>query len=124
MTDTAASTSPPEVRDRRRVPRWALVGVAVALVPIIVIGGVWTWHKKPWLMDDFRAGFAVGSDIEAREMGKRDDPCGDAVAARYGGEGSFALAGSDELTAFMFGCVRGLNGLSNDWWNVSGYLTA
>ena len=98
--------------------------MALVLVPVVVVGSAWTWHKKPWLMDDFRAGFAVGADMEARDVGKRDDPCGEAMASRYGGEPFYAYNTPEDQSAFFLGCTRGLFGASNDWWNVSGYLTA
>jgi hypothetical protein len=124
VTEIAEHSSPSDERRRRRVPRWVLITVAIVLLPVLAFGGVWVSYKKPWLMDDFRAGFTVGEDLQARDVGKRDDPCGEAMASRYGGEASYTYDTSEDQAAFYWGCWRGLSGVSNDWWNVSGYLTA
>lgn len=124
MTEIADHSSHADETRKRRVPRWVLITAAIVLLPVLAFGGVWVSYKKPWLMDDFRAGFSVGEDLKARDVGTKDDPCGEAMASRYGGEASYTYDTPEDQSAFFLGCTRGLFGARNDWWNVSGYLTA
>ena len=58
-------------------------------------------------------------------MGNQGDPCGEAMAANYGGEARYVQFDTPEdASAFYWGCWHGSQGLGSDWWNVSGYLTA
>ena len=89
---------------------------------VLTVCAFWINYKKPWLMDDFRAGYAFGADSDAQQS---DDPCGDAMAAAYDWEPRYdQFITPDDASAFYIGCYRGLHDASNDWWNVSGYLTA
>jgi hypothetical protein len=75
-------------------------------------------------MDDFRAGYAYGAntDLDAK---RSDDTCGDAMAEIYDVGPRFdQFITPEDASAFYLGCNRGWHGASNDWWNVSGYLTA
>jgi hypothetical protein len=99
--------------------------VVCCLVPVLAISSVWVVQKKPWVMDDFRAGHDVVNQGTLRDQGRRGDPCAEAMAATYGEEPSYRQYDTPEdASAFYLGCYGALNGGSNDWWNVSGYLTA
>ncbi len=123
MMHAVESPSGLEPKGKARIPRWVVVLMLALLVPVLAFGAAWVNYKKPWLMDDFRAGYAAGKEGDL--PGDAKDPCGDEMANRYGGAESYAQYDTPEdQSAFYIGCSRGLNGLSNDWWNVSGYLTA
>ena len=95
----------------------------LCLLPVLAFGAIWVNYKEPWLMDDFRAGYAAGKEGDLPSTGQ--DRCGQEMAKRYGGEPSYhQFVTPEDQSAFYLGCSRGLHGGTNDWWNVSGYLTA
>ena len=75
-----------EATGKRRVPRSVVFLTLCLLLPVLAFGAIWVNYKKPWLMDDFRAGYTAGVDGELPSPGK--DPCGQEMANRYGGEPS------------------------------------
>ncbi len=110
----------------RRIPAWAWPVVVCLLLPAFALGGYWVNYKKPWLMDDYRAGYAAATrDADLRPVGNQEDPCAEAMAATYGGEARYVQYDTPEdQSAFYLGCWHGFHGVNSDWWNVSGYLTA
>ena len=124
MTESAESISIGSAQ-HRRVRRTVAIVVVCSLVPAVVISSVWAVQKKPWLMDDFRAGHDVVEEGNLPDLGNGSDRCAEAMATRYGEEPSYRQYDTPEdASAFYLGCYRALHGGSNDWWNVAGYLTA
>lgn len=96
-------------------------------VPAIVVGAVWVNYKKPWLMDDYRSGYAQGGALLDVIVGPDDasEQCAELMAQRYEGPPDYDQYVTPEpASAFWWGCFVAANGGENDWWNVSGYLTA
>ena len=119
-------TAPPAPSRVRRRPAVLLVVVCL-LVPVIGFGAVWVGHKKPWLMDDFRAGYDAGSQKYGVVDGPNrvGDVCARLMGSAYGTAPRYVQYDTSEpASAYWWGCIRGLSGGSDDWWNVSGYLTA
>ncbi len=124
MTESAESITVGSAQ-HRRVRRRVAVVVVCCLVPVLAICSAWVVQKQPWLMDDFRAGYDVVEEGNLADLGRGSDPCAEEMASRYEAESSFRRYDTPEdASAFYLGCYRALNGGSNDWWNVSGYLTA
>jgi len=124
VTHVAEPKTPWDEQRSRRIPGWVWLVVSCLLLPVLALGGYWINYKKPWLMDDFRAGYAYGADTEL-DAKRPDDPCGDAMAEIYDLEPGYdQFITPEDASAFYLGCNRGWHGASNDWWNVSGYLTA
>jgi hypothetical protein len=104
----------------RRVITLLTLGV---LISVLALGGLWASFKKPWLMDDFRSGYTAGKEGDLPDKGH--EGCAKAMADLYDTEPSYVQWDTpEEPSAFYLGCERGLAGLTNDWWNASGYLTA
>jgi hypothetical protein len=100
-----------------------LLLTAAVLLGIATIGGVWASYKKPWVMDDFNAGYMAAHEGNLDKMNKRG--CALTMAEKYDVEPSYVQYDTpDDAAAFYLGCVRSLAGLSDDWWNASGYLDA
>lgn len=112
---------------RKRRSVWLWVAVVCLLVPVVGFGVLWVGYKKPWLMDDYRAGYDAG----LQKYGVVDDPnraanvCARLMGSAYGIAPRYVQYDTSEpASAYWWGCIRGLSGGSGDWWNVSGYLTA
>lgn len=124
VTDVIEPTTQSNGQRTRRIPVWALLVLMCLLFPVLAVGGYWINYKKPWLIDDFRTGYAVGVDADNLNLGEKADPCALAMATKYGGEPSYdQYITPEDQSAFYIGCYRGFHGVVNDWWNVSGYLT-
>jgi hypothetical protein len=71
------------------LPRWAVTAVALSALVMSALGaGLWLnhhqWvkHHRPWLYDEYRAGYAAGLQVpDALELD--DSPCEDATDAAY-----------------------------------------
>lgn len=101
--------------------------VVCLLAPVMVFGARWAAYKKPWLMDDFRSGYAEGTRVLGLITDREDvaQRCGELMAREYGGPPEYVQYDTPEpASAFWWGCNVAVSGSSNDWWNVSGYLTA
>ena len=125
---TQTDVAPPPSAPTRRRSLWIGVVVAsVVVVPALVFAAVWISYKKPWLMDDYRSGYSVGAGMSAvaGSPEKVSEKCAELMAERYGGPPKYdQYITSEPASAFWWGCVSGTGGGENDWWNVSGYLTA
>lgn len=128
MTHVTVVTAATHGYDKKRHSR-ALVWVLVVcmVTPALVVGATWVSYKKPWLMDDYRAGYAAGT----REIGEVADPneaanrCAELMGSRYGSAPKYVQYDTSEpASAFWWGCNSAVSGGENEWWNVSGYLTA
>jgi hypothetical protein len=104
--------------------RRAIVVVTAAfLLGILAIGGIWASYKKPWVMDDYRAGYLTAHEGHLEK--RNGHGCALTMAEKYDVEPSYVQYDTpDDASAFYLGCVRGLAQLPNDWWNASGYLNA
>ena len=105
---------------------WLRVAVTCLLVAVVGIGVVFASYKKPWLMDDYRAGYAEG--VRLADEQDTDDVtglCEDSMAAAYGVPPEYdQFITPEPPSAFFLGCYHAVGGVQSDWWNVSGYLTA
>jgi hypothetical protein len=101
--------------------------VLALLIPAIAFGAVWGWYKKPWLMDDYRSGYAAGTQVSGQtaDANDSDQRCAELMGSKYGIAPKYQQYVTPEpASAFWWGCIHGAGGADNDWWNVSGYLTA
>ena len=98
---------------------WVLVVGSLAFV-LVAAAVAWGYSAKVWLMDDFRDGYSVGTDVgEARRSANaQQNLCDDAIQERYGTDAT----DTDSARVFWSGCARGAAGAENDWWFAADYL--
>ena len=104
---------------------WGLA--TCVLAPLLVFGAAWVGYKKPWLMNDYRAGYAAGeADLGVvKGPDASADVCSELMGSAYAIEPRYVQYDTPEpASAYWWGCTRALYGGPSDWWNVSGYLTA
>jgi hypothetical protein len=103
-------------RGGTRLPRWAVTGVALYALAMSALGSglwlhhhVWVKHHRPWLYDEYRAGYAAGLQI-ANTPGHT---CADAVGLAYprtisiiGGRRTMYTQ-DDDVSVFFGGCRDG-----------------
>lgn len=95
--------------------------MAVA-VPALVLAATGTGvavarHVRVDLFDDYRAGYAKGHALIGRDWQSGCDAADRAAyPTQYRGPGPTGYPGTDEVVAFMGGCVDAALGQANDPW--------
>ena len=102
--------------------RCGLLVAALALVLTVTGTGVAVArHVRVDLFDDYRAGYAKGHALLGRDMATWRAGCHAADRAaypdQYPGPGLAGFPGTDEVVAFMGGCLDGATGHRNDPWH-------
>ena len=117
MVTTAQIPSPPAApaapSSHRGLWVFLIAAVAVLLVMGLAVGYAAWRYTKPYLHDDYLAGYAVGDHMRAED---RAEACGAAASRLYPStpDNPFPRGSA----AFRAGCFDGLEGVKPSGWNM------
>ncbi|MEO8330440.1 MAG: hypothetical protein ABI586_10575 [Candidatus Nanopelagicales bacterium] len=95
----------PEPSRRMRL----LMALLLFMLVLSAVAYVWARWQRPWLIADYRAGYAQGVDAKS-DAGRVN--CEGLSAPHY-------RVWSPEQNAYVTGCRDGAAGLPNAWWHLA-----